>query len=302
VLSNPRDFLWTDLDSLGQWIVVGIYYFGTFVLNLYSLVRLNNIVRAIWATRFFRAKPKAGGVIPEGEEPVVTLQICCYNERNVITNTINAACAVDWPRSKLFVQVLDDSTDESIEVIEQTCAKLRELGFNCQRLSRADRIGYKAGNLQAHFDEIQGDFVGLFDSDHMCEGDFLRRCMPHFFDAKGNQKRKVGLVQCPWGYYNIHTNLLTEYDSLNLDTAFVIEQTAREAFVGAFGFNGTGHVEETGDCGRRWLELGNCHGGSLYLVSGRDSGIQVCLPARPSASTGGPSKHANALAPEEQMD
>lgn len=240
VLSNPEAFLWTAPNNIAEWVLVVMYFLGTFILNLYSMVRLNNILRAIWATRFFRAKPKTGGVIAEGEEPVVTLQICCYNERNVIKNTINAACAVDWPRSKLVVQVLDDSTDESIEIIEQTCARLRELGFNCHRLQRSDRIGYKAGNLQSHFDDIKGEFVGLFDSDHLCEGDFLKKCVPHFFDEKGRPKPKVGLVQCPWGYYNIHKSLLTEYDALNLDTSFVIDQTARDAFLGAFSFNGTG--------------------------------------------------------------
>lgn len=240
VRSDPAGFMWTPLESVADWIIMILYLMGVFVLNVYTLVRLNNIIRAIIATRFFRSKSKEGGLIPKGKEPVVTLQICCYNERNVIKNSINAACAVDWPRNKLVVQILDDSTDESVEFIEQTCARMRELGFNCHRLERSDRVGYKAGNLQSHFDEIQGDFVGLFDADHLCERDFLRRCVPQFFDRKGRQKKRIGLVQCPWAYYNIHSSMLTEYDALNLDSAFVIEQTAREHFLGTFSFNGTG--------------------------------------------------------------
>jgi len=224
-------------------VLVAIFLAATTLLNTYALSKLNNVIRALIATRCFTSAPVKGGKIPAGQEPMVTIQICCYNEGNVIEDTINAACAVDWPKDKLCVQVLDDSNDETIMIAEAVCRRWREQhGMNCHRLTRPDRIGYKAGNLHHHTPAIQGDFVGMFDADHRCENQFLRRAVSHFFDQEGSTNERIGLVQCPWAYYNAHSNILTEYDALNLDMSFVLEQTARYWALGVFGFNGTGGI------------------------------------------------------------
>ena len=178
------------------------------------------------------------------EVPSVTVQICCYNEAEVIEKTIDAACSLEWPRDKLIVQVLDDSTDPlCTQIAEATCRKWHSSnGLNVTRKSRPNRRGYKAGNLAYHHENsLTTEFVAFFDADHRPHPQFLKKTMPHFFDRCGSQNR-VGLVQCPWGYYNRTSCLLTEVDALCLDAAFVIEQDVRTRRFGFLSFNGTGGV------------------------------------------------------------
>jgi cellulose synthase/poly-beta-1,6-N-acetylglucosamine synthase-like glycosyltransferase len=154
--------------------------------------------------------PKAGKV-EEGKEPHVTIQICTYNEGAVAPETIAHACSMDWPGEKLHVQVLDDSTEsDSISKIESAVSFWKAKGVDVRRCYRADRVGYKAGNLRHNFDNIVGEYVAYFDADHRAELDFLRNVIPYFYDEDGNSLAKVGLVQTPWGYYNTNQNLLTE--------------------------------------------------------------------------------------------
>ncbi len=96
---------------------------------------------------------------------MVTIQICSYNEGSVVEETIDAACSVNWPRDKLVVQVLDDSTeDTSRDIARMRCDYWKRNGVNCQHLGRPDRVGYKAGNLSFHFSGIKGDFLGTYDT------------------------------------------------------------------------------------------------------------------------------------------
>lgn len=179
----------------------------------------------------------------EGKEPHVTVQICTYNEAQVVEETIARCCNLDWPVDKLSVQVCDDSTEkESIAIIENCVLKWREEGFSITRQERLDRIGYKAGNLNHNFQFIEGDFVAYLDSDHQVTADFLRKTVPHFFYENGAAKYHIGLVQTPWSYYNTHENLLTECDALGLDIHHVVEQVGRHRVHGVFGFNGTGGI------------------------------------------------------------
>ena len=164
-----------------------------------STAKFANILRATLSTCFFRKKRYKEGRIFRGREPLVTIQICSYNEGDVVKKTINAACQVNWPRKKLCVQLLDDSTDQaSMKVAHLACNNWKRKGINCQRLTRPDRVGYKAGNLAYHMRNIEGEFVVYMDSDHLCRRDFLLRAMPHFYDMKGNPKYEIGLVQAPW--------------------------------------------------------------------------------------------------------
>lgn len=106
----------------------------------------------IKSTNFFTNKPPEGGCIPKGQDPIVTIQIqiCCYNEEAVIEATLDAACSVDWPKDKLFIQVLDDSTDRTSQIVEDVAASWRERGVHCVRYTSPDRVDYKAGNLHAN--------------------------------------------------------------------------------------------------------------------------------------------------------
>ena len=143
--------------------------------------------------------------------PHVTVQICSYNEGGVIRDTVACACSLDWPKNKLTIQVCDDSTHrESIDIVEDTVRKWQAQGVDIEHKRRRTRVGYKAGCLRHHFLSIVGDFVAHFDADHRPEPNFLQNSMPYFFDSQGHPKEDVGLVQSPWGYYNTHSNILTE--------------------------------------------------------------------------------------------
>ena len=196
-----------------QYLSLGLFLFSSFVLAFHSIFRWKNMVVAFWSTRGFTDSPSKqhDGSCLLGQEPSVTIQICAFNEGSVVEETIRAACQVDWPGDKLIVQVCDDSTDvESSKIIEEQVSFWRGRGISIQRLTRPDRLGYKAGNLKYHFKSIETDYVAHFDADHRMEPDFLKRTMPIFFDAEGNSKDDIALVQAPWCYYNTHKNLLTQ--------------------------------------------------------------------------------------------
>lgn len=186
------------------------------VRYFYSVPRWKHLITSIRAIYFegtraeISGTPKPGHIEP-GEEPHVTVVICAYNEGAVVLKTIESACSIDWPRDKLTVHVCDDSTDkQSITLASNAVALWRSRGINIERLTRPDRLGYKAGNLRYNFPRHRGDFVAYFDADHRAERDFLKNTIPYFFDQSGMPRAKVALVQTPWAYYNTHQNLLTE--------------------------------------------------------------------------------------------
>ncbi|KAJ8605239.1 hypothetical protein CTAYLR_000501 [Chrysophaeum taylorii] len=220
-----------------------VIFVGPVLLGcLYATHRLWSLLRYCFWTRCGTSRPPQPGYIKPGCEPRVTIQICCYNEAAVIAGTIDAACSVDWPKDRLIVEVLDDSDDETSGIIEHMCAAWRQKGVSACRRTRVDRVGYKAGNLYAHHKQVSTEFIAVFDSDHRAHPDFLRRTVSYFFDKNGAPAYEVGLVQCPWGYYNQHANTMTECDALNLDSAFVVDQEVRARSYGFLAFNGTGGV------------------------------------------------------------
>lgn len=240
-----------EVETRGEppltWLLV-LYLCPAIISCLYASHRLWNIVRLVIAP-----PQQQPGVIPAGDEPRVTVQICAYNEAEVIEATIDAACQVDWPRHKLRVEVLDDSTDHTSSIIETCCAKWRAAGVDARRKPRPNRRGFKAGALAHNHSKVATEFVAYYDADHRADPTVLRRSMPYFFDDQGKDAFDVGLVQCPWGYYN-RRNLLTECDALNLDSAFVIEQEARTRSLEFLSFNGTGGVwrKAAVDAGGGW--------------------------------------------------
>lgn len=238
-----------ELNEFEEYDQVHVALLSTFTalicINIiYTVSKWKNMFYAVRSTRFFQDSPsKRAGHIETHQEPPVTIQICCYNEGNVVKATIDSACSVDWPGSKLSVHICDDSTDPvSRKIVDDHVLHWKEQGINISIKRRPNRTGYKAGSLRWHFGSITTEFVAHMDADHRMTPDFLRRAMPHFYDSQGKQKTNIGLVQAPWGYYNMNQNLLTQADALSLDMHHVIEQTARSVAHGGFGFNGTGGI------------------------------------------------------------
>ena len=168
--------------------------------------------------------------------PVVTIQLPLYNEMYVADRLIGAVCRIDYPRERLEIQVLDDSTDETRSIAELAVRRFAAQGIDIKYYHRADRTGYKAGALEAGLKVARGEFVGIFDADFMPTADFLTSLMPHFRDAK------VGMVQARWGHINQDYSLLTKIQAILLDGHFILEHGGRNRGGRFFNFNGTAGV------------------------------------------------------------
>ncbi|XP_042498946.1 xyloglucan glycosyltransferase 4 [Macadamia integrifolia] len=187
--------------------------------------------------------------------PMVIVQIPMCNEREVYAHSISAACQLDWPSDRLLIQVLDDSDEETTELlIREEVSAWKQKGVNIIYRHRLIRTGYKAGNLKSAMacDYIKDyEFVAIFDADFQPNPDFLKLTIPHFKDNP-----ELGLVQARWSFVNKDENLLTRLQNINLSFHFEVEQQVNGIFLNFFGFNGTAGVwrikalEDSGG----WLE------------------------------------------------
>ncbi|HYG20856.1 MAG TPA: cellulose synthase family protein [Ohtaekwangia sp.] len=175
-------------------------------------------------------------VINPAFEPAVTIQLPVYNEKYVIARLLEAVGALDYPKDKFDIQVLDDSTDETSQIIAEALPALRSRGINIKHIRRPGREGFKAGALQFGLPEASGDFIAIFDADFIPEPSFLRQTLPYLADPA------VGVIQTRWAHINEGYSLLTQLQAFGLDAHFSIEQTARNAAGSFINFNGTGGV------------------------------------------------------------
>jgi len=168
--------------------------------------------------------------------PVVTLQLPIYNEMYVIERLIKTVCEIDYPIDKLEIQVLDDSTDETVEIVANIVKEYQLRGFDIQHIHRTDRSGYKAGALKEGLKVAKGEFVGIFDADFIPRKNFLKIVLPFFKDPK------IGMVQTRWEHLNRAYSLVTQIQALALDGHFVLEQQVRNKAGYFINFNGTSGV------------------------------------------------------------
>lgn len=216
------------LDSFLDWIP-WLYLGVVGLLCLHGLHRL----QVLWSYFRFRHRvPQAGPAV--AEQPTVTVQLPVFNEAAVVQRLIDAACRLDWPRDRLQIQVLDDSTDETTSLAIARAEHWRLRGLDIEVLRRTDRTGFKAGALAAGVGHARGDLLAIFDADFVPEPDFLRCLVPHFLGSP-----EVGMVQARWGHLNVEANLLTRLSSVLLDGHFVLEHTTRNRSGCFFNFNGT---------------------------------------------------------------
>ena len=184
-------------------------------------------------------KHKKNPFVPKGtfdELPIVTVQLPMYNEMYVAERLIDATCGLGYPKDKLEIQVLDDSTDETIEIASSCVKRWQAKGFDIKYIHRTNREGYKAGALEEGLQQARGEFVAVFDADFVPQEDFLQRTVQFFTDEK------VGMVQVRWDHINRDFSLLTQAQSVLLDGHFIIEHTARNRSGRFFNFNGTAGI------------------------------------------------------------
>ena len=171
---------------------------------------------------------------PDSQLPHVVVQIPSFNEGPVLRRGVEAAARLDWPRDKLHIQVLDDSTDETAELARTVVAELQAQGLDVVALQRTDRSGFKGGALHEAMQKTPYDYFAIFDVDYVPPADFLRTCMRPFF-ANPNW----AFVQARFDFLNPHENALTEMQMVTLDAHLGIEQATRCWAGHPLPFNGT---------------------------------------------------------------
>jgi cellulose synthase/poly-beta-1,6-N-acetylglucosamine synthase-like glycosyltransferase len=167
------------------------------------------------------------------ELPRVTIQLPMYNEQFVIDRLIESVCAIDYPRDRLEIQVLDDSTDETQQVAAEIVDRYAALGHPIVYIHRTNRHGFKAGALDEGLLVAQGEFVAIFDADFVPPPDWLMRVVHHFAEPG------IGMVQTRWTHLNRDYSMLTQIEAILLDGHFVLEHGARSRSGDFFNFNGT---------------------------------------------------------------
>jgi cellulose synthase/poly-beta-1,6-N-acetylglucosamine synthase-like glycosyltransferase len=171
--------------------------------------------------------------------PTVTVQLPLYNEKYVARRLIDAVCRMDYPKNKMQVQVLDDSDDDTVDLIRSIVEEYRFKGFDIVHVRRADRSGYKAGALKAGMKSAKGEFIAIFDADFIPPSSFLKHLLRYFSDPK------MGFVQCKWGHVNEDYSSMTQAQAVSLDLHFLVEQKAKSLSRIFLNFNGTAGIWRT---------------------------------------------------------
>lgn len=169
--------------------------------------------------------------------PIITTQLPIFNEKYVVHRLIDAVCQIDYPKDKHEIQILDDSDDETADIIREIVESYKKKGFDIVQIRRSNRIDFKAGALSEGTNLSKGEYLAIFDSDFVPPRDFLKKTLPFMISNK-----KIGLVQTRWGHLNSNQSLLTMCQSVGIDGHFIIEQSARcwgDLFL---NFNGTAGV------------------------------------------------------------
>jgi cellulose synthase/poly-beta-1,6-N-acetylglucosamine synthase-like glycosyltransferase len=215
--------------------VVGLYAFTLMLLFTYNCGQLSLIIIYLRTQHKRRALRATAEQNPD-TLPFITVQLPIYNERYVVERLIDQVVKLRYPTGKIEIQVLDDSTDDSVALISAQIADYQRQGINIQHIRRPGRIGFKAGALAYGLTLARGEFIAIFDADFMPEPDFLLKTVPHFADAN------VGIVQTRWTHLNEQYSILTQLQGFGLNAHFFVEQGARNSGDLFMNFNGTAGV------------------------------------------------------------
>ena len=217
-------------------LALGLLYFGVLAgLSLYGLHRLHLVILC-WRNRARISSAQEVTALTDHDLPRVTIQLPLFNESTVAARLLEAVAKMDYPSDKLEIQVLDDSTDETQALVRAKVAELRGRGVDAVYLHRVDRVGYKAGALDAGLKVAKGELVAVFDADFIPQPSFLRAIVGHFEDPT------VAMVQTRWGHLNRDASILTKVQAQMLDGHHLVENRARFGAGLLFNFSGTGGI------------------------------------------------------------
>ncbi|WP_396603045.1 cellulose synthase family protein [Algibacter sp. R77976] len=213
-------------------IVIIIYTVSLLLIFMYALAQLNLLFNYLSSKKLKDDGPKFDLTNPN-EIPYITIQLPVYNEMYVMERLLDNIAKIDYPKNKLEIQVLDDSTDETVETTLKQIQKLQATGLDIKHITRVDRKGFKAGALKEGLESAKGEIIAIFDSDFLPKSDWLKRTVPYFKD------QEVGVVQTRWGHINRNYSILTRIQAFALDAHFTLEQVGRNSKGHFINFNGT---------------------------------------------------------------
>ncbi len=235
-----------------EYIIIVLYSLSLLLIFLYALAQLNLLFNYLASKNKIDDSPKFDLNNPE-EVPYITIQLPVYNELYVMERLLDNIALIDYPREKLEIQVLDDSTDESVHTTAKHIEKLKLNGLDIQHIRRTDRTGYKAGALKEGLIIAKGEFIAIFDADFLPKSCWLKNTVPYFKDSE------VGVVQTKWGHINRDYSTLTKVQAFALDAHFSLEQVGRNSKGHFINFNGTAGIWRK-EC---IIDAGNWEGDTL---------------------------------------
>ncbi|MCV6628636.1 MAG: glycosyltransferase family 2 protein [Flavobacteriaceae bacterium] len=235
-----------------SYIIIALYSLALVLIFLYSLAQLNLLLNYLTNKRKDEVAPKYNLLDPN-EIPYVTIQLPLYNEKYVVERLLDNISKIEYPKNRLEIQVLDDSTDESIETTAIIIDQLKETGLDITHIRRENRVGFKAGALKEGLEIAKGEYVAIFDADFLPDPDWLKKTVIYFKDPE------IGVVQTRWGHINRDYSLLTKIQAFALDAHFTLEQAGRNAKGHFINFNGTAGIWRK-QC---ILDAGNWEGDTL---------------------------------------
>ncbi len=233
-------------------IVITVYSIALVLIFLYALAQLNLLLNYLRARKKEDTCPKFDLTNPD-ETPHVTIQLPVYNEMYVMERLLNCMAEIDYPKDKLEIQVLDDSTDESFESTATQIKELQATGLDIKHVTRENREGFKAGALKEGLKTARGEFVAIFDADFLPTKNWLLNTIPYF------KNPEIGVVQTRWGHINRDYSVLTRVQAFALDAHFTLEQVGRNSKGHFINFNGTAGVWRK-EC---IIDAGNWEGDTL---------------------------------------
>lgn len=215
-------------------LILSIYGIALIFIFLFSLIQLQLIFKyRRYKTYQRNKKPQT---FDHKNVPEVTVQLPIFNEKYVVKRLVDSVAALNYPKNKMEIQILDDSSDQTYEILQNKSEELKRKGFDVKHIHRKNREGYKAGALAAGLEQAKGEFVAIFDADFIPSKNFLIQTLPLFMDEK------VGMVQCRWEHLNENFSLLTKLQAFGLDAHFTIEQGGRNVAKHFINFNGTAGI------------------------------------------------------------
>lgn len=211
------------------WFVA--YTAVTAALALYGFHRL------VIVYLYFKHSRKKPAPLRQFETPpLVTIQLPVFNEKHVVDRLIHAVEGLDYPKEKMEIQLLDDSTDETVDICAAHAARLRDAGFYAEHIHRVDRSGYKAGALENGMNICEGEYLLILDADFVPKPELIKETINYFTDEN------IGMIQTRWAHINRDANILTRLQAMLLDGHLELEQTARNRSGRFFTFNGTAGI------------------------------------------------------------